>query len=190
MRLRPSNWGARDDRAQVVGAALVDHLDLGARQRLGDQPLDLGEVGGHVLAGDRGRARGLDHLVDAAELDARAALRLAGALLGGVDRLPAGEGDRVGLALGEQLLDRDWSTRLAGSGTRPASRSSKIESTVSWASFLLVPITPLGPRLIQPTAYWPGDLLAGLGVEHAAALVGDRRRGARRTGMPSRPMPL
>src|SRR5262249_33534068 len=34
--------------------------------------------------------------------------------------------------------------------SRPAAASSRRRSTVSAASFLFVPITPLGPRLIQP----------------------------------------
>src|ERR1700730_4684845 len=34
-----------------------------------------------------------------------------------------------------------------------AARSAIRVSTVSWESFLLVPITPVGPRLIQPTTY-------------------------------------
>ena len=38
----------------------------------------------------------------------------------------------------------------------PAASSSRIRATVSAASFLLVPITPDGPRLIQPTQYSPG----------------------------------
>ena len=72
-----------------------------------------------------------------------------------VDRLPARVGDVVGLALGDQRLDRCRVRirRVLAAGR--ARRSSRIISTVSWASFLLVPITPVGPRLIQPTQYWP-----------------------------------
>ena len=51
-------------------------------------------------------ARGLEQLLEAAQLHARAALRLARALLGAVDRLPARVGHVVGPALGEQLLER------------------------------------------------------------------------------------
>ena len=76
--------------------------------------------------------------------------------LGAVDRLPALVGDVVRGALGEQLLDRGRIGVAAPEAIRPASTSSSRLSTVSWASFLLVPITPDGPRLIQPTAYWPG----------------------------------
>ncbi len=36
--------GGADDRAQMVAAALVDHLDLRTGQGLGDQPLDLVEI--------------------------------------------------------------------------------------------------------------------------------------------------
>src|SRR3954447_12432877 len=39
--------------------------------------------------------------------------------------------------------------------TRPAATSSRILATVSWESFLFVPITPDGPRLIQPDTYSP-----------------------------------
>jgi len=42
----------------------------------------------------------------------------------------------------------------SGCNKRPASRSASMHATVSIASGLLLPITPLGPRLIQPAAYW------------------------------------
>src|SRR3954447_10677634 len=44
----------------------------------------------------------------------------------------------------------------SGSLRRPFSASSATLATVSDASFLFVPMTPLAPRLIQPTAYSPG----------------------------------
>ena len=62
---------------------------------------------------------------------------------------------------------------VAGAESSAEGRSAKIASTVSWASFLLVPITPEGPRLIQPTTYSPGKGGAGGGVEDAAGVVGD-----------------
>src|SRR5207247_969395 len=40
--------------------------------------------------------------------------------------------------------------------SRPAAASSSRSSTVSVASFLFVPITPVGPRLIQPAQQTPG----------------------------------
>ncbi len=40
--------------------------------------------------------------------------------------------------------------RRSRAGSRPSRASSSRSSTVSVASFLFVPITPLGPRLIQP----------------------------------------
>src|SRR5271165_2816262 len=47
-----------------------------------------------------------------------------------------------------------------GSGTSPApgppARSSNRHRTVSAASDLLVPMTPVGPRLSQPATYSPG----------------------------------
>ncbi|CAM5243603.1 hypothetical protein SBADM41S_00640 [Streptomyces badius] len=39
---------------------------------------------------------------------------------------------------------------IAGSGRRPAARSSRTQATVSLASPLVCPIRPIGPRLIQP----------------------------------------
>src|SRR4051794_23243477 len=39
--------------------------------------------------------------------------------------------------------------------SRPRARSSSSPATVSAAHFLFVPMTPDGPRLIQPTAYSP-----------------------------------
>lgn len=55
----------------------------------------------------------------------------------------------MGPALGEQGLDA-VRIRARGSSRAPAATSSRRWSTVSWASFLLVPMTPDGPRLIQP----------------------------------------
>ena len=64
------------------------------------------------------RARRVEERVPARELDPRPAVRLAGAPLGLVDRLPAGVEDRVGAALREQLLERAAAARrqLAGAG--------------------------------------------------------------------------
>ena len=93
---------------------------------------------------------GVEHLLDPDELDPRAAVGLAAADLGLVDRLPVLEADVADAALGEQLLDRGGlrvrRARAASADSTSASRCV----TVSSASFLLVPITPEGPRLIQP----------------------------------------
>ena len=51
-------------------------------------------------------ARGVEQLVGRRELHPRAAVRLAGGLLDAVDRLPPRVGHVVGLALGQQLLER------------------------------------------------------------------------------------
>src|SRR4029077_17394329 len=88
---------------KVVAAALVDHLDRCPRQGLLDQLLDV--VDEHLLGAGR-RLGMLEHLLDAHELHARAALRLTGGGFGGVKGLPALERDVVGLALVEQGLDR------------------------------------------------------------------------------------
>ena len=76
-------------------------------------------------------------------------MRLARVALGEVDRLPARVQDGLDAALLEQRLERALAAR---GGSRPARASSSSSSTVSVASFLFVPITPLGPRLIQPVA--------------------------------------
>ena len=85
------------------------------------------------------------------QLHARAALRLAASPLHGVDRLPARVGDRLDAAGAEQLVHGlGGRLRLAPLAAVPPAASSSRRSTVSVASFLFVPITPLGPRLIQP----------------------------------------
>ena len=90
-------------------------------------------------------------------------------------------GDELGLAVAQQRARprrrrarRERVQSRAGLTPRSAGeRRRSIASTVSWASFLFVPITPEGPRLIQPTTYSPGSGVAGRGVEHAAPVVGD-----------------
>ena len=62
-------------------------------------------TGSAALAGDL-LAEGLEHLLDPDELDAGAAVGLAAADLGLVDRLPVLEADVADAALGEQRLDR------------------------------------------------------------------------------------
>ena len=74
---------------------------------------------------------------------------LAAADLGLVDRLPVLEGDEADAALGEQRSIASGAG-LAGSSRVCDSTSASRCRTVSRASFLLVPITPEGPRLIQP----------------------------------------
>ena len=158
----------------MVAAALVEHLDLRAGEGLLDHRLQLCEIGSHrapKLLVRRAASCGLEHLVDQAVLDARAALPLTGGDLGPIDRLPAGEADGVGLALAEKPSIGSSTCR---SGMAPAARSSKIELTVSFASFLLVPITPLGPRLIQPDGVHALHLFAGLWVAGAPVVVRDR----------------
>jgi hypothetical protein len=48
--------GGADDRAEVISAALVQDLDLGARKRLLDQPADLVEVRHDQAEGTPARA--------------------------------------------------------------------------------------------------------------------------------------
>ena len=94
-------------------------------------------------------AQGAEHLLDPDELDPRAAVGLAAADLGLVDRLPVLEADEADAALGEEVLDGAGVGALGvEQGLAPTSASRCC--TVSRASFLLVPITPEGPRLIQP----------------------------------------
>ncbi len=93
--------GRAHDRAQVIAAALVEHLDLGAWKRGADHLLELSEVGGHQanLVRVPAVACRVEHLFDGGELDSRPAERLAAADLGPVDRLPASERDDVGHTL-------------------------------------------------------------------------------------------
>ena len=71
-------------------------------------------------------------------------MRLAARDLGPVDRLPVVEGDEVDPAIGQQILDRGGSGS-GGSSRVPSPTSASRWSTVSWAHFLFVPITPEGP---------------------------------------------
>jgi hypothetical protein len=118
------------------------------------------------------RAGGLHHLVDAAELHAGAAKRLALGLLGGVDRLPAAiADDGIGLALGKQFLDR------AGAGVRGLRnpvRREVLEQVVD----RLLGVLLVGPDDPARTPLDPADdvLALDLGallIEDAAALVAD-----------------
>ena len=56
-------------------------------------------------------------------------------------------------ALPEEILEPTL-TVCSGQDSRPGILEQVVE--VSVASFLFVPITPVGPRLIQPAAYTPG----------------------------------
>ena len=78
--------------------------------------------------------------------------------------------DRLHVALGEQLVEGPVGRRR---GHGPARASSSRSSMVSTASFLFVPMTPVGPRLIHPATYSPLDRLALL-VEDTARRVRDR----------------
>ena len=72
----------------------------------------------------------------------------------GVDRLPAAvRHDLVAAVLPARAETGRVRRRVADE--RPARASSRSSSAVSVASFLFVPITPLGPRLIQPVQYTP-----------------------------------
>src|SRR5213596_3641777 len=77
-----------------------------------------------------------------------------------VMRLPP-EGRKHVLHAGE--LDPPAASGSSGFRIRPAARSSIMHATVWAASGLLVPMTPVGPRLIQPAAYSPrtGRLVSG-----------------------------
>ena len=111
-----------------------------------------------------------------------------------VDRLPAGVGDELGLARAQQRLDGGGigvaavPARAAPEAPAPLlgrARSASIASTVSCASFLFVPITPEGPRLIQPTTYSPASGRAGVGVEDAARRRWGSSPSARRRARPA-----
>ena len=82
------------------------------------------------------------------QLDARPALELSARALDCVDPPPAGFVDHLDAALGQQRVDR-LTRRCAASAAAPPARRPGA-STVSAASFLFVPMIPLGPRLIHP----------------------------------------
>ena len=111
------------------------------KKGLGDRKAPASERGQHVL--------------DGGELQARAAAGLSVAALQRVETPPVRIGHGKRLARQEERFDRG-SVRLRRVPVRPCSRSATIEVTVSAESGLLVPMTPLGPRLIQPATYTPG----------------------------------
>ena len=98
---------------------------------------------------------GVEQLLEARELDARAPVRLAEALLVAVDARPSPRSRRAPAGARGRTPRAPRRRSARGRAARPAARSSSSRSTVSLASFLLVPITPLGPRLAQPTTYSP-----------------------------------
>ena len=101
--------------------------------------------------------------------------------LGGVDRPPVVDQHR------SAPRARSSSTRSSTGRRRaaPSAASASSEATVSRASCLLVPTTPLGPRLIQPATYSPGDGCPSRStrpvlVRHGARPLVDRQAGQRR----------
>ena len=94
-------------------------------------------------------------------------------LLGRVDRLPAGVATRrrAGALRSGRRASRGRGRPAPAGGPRRDPRARM--STVSWASRLLVPMMPVGPRLIQPTTYSPGS--GAVVTEDAAAVVRDHR---------------
>ena len=87
-----------------------------------------------------------------------------------VDPLPALPADRLDAPLGEQV--GDVAVIRPGALSRPASASWIRQVAASCPSFLFVPITPLGPRRIQPVTYSPGQVM--LPVDDAPGHVRDR----------------
>src|SRR5215471_3634040 len=110
-----------------------------------------------------GAAGGPDGL-GVVQLDPLAAAERPGQFgLGGLDAQPLGVRHRGDALPGEHAGQRPFLGRghRVGSGTSPSpgppARSSSRQRTVSAASDLLVPITPVGPRLSQPATYSPGS---------------------------------
>ncbi len=104
-----------------------------------------------------------------------------------VDRLPAGVGDerRAGASSGARAPPAGRRSAGRVAACPAGKRSSSIASTVSCASFLLVPITPDGPRLIQPTTYSPRRRRSAAGSTTRPSIVRDHGAAARRTGRPA-----
>ena len=130
------------------------------RARALDLPASAARAGLGVSPSADPLAGGLEQLLGRGELHARAALRLPGLLLGACRSPPSPRRSR-GRARARRAAPRGLS-RLGsgGSFSRPASRSSSIASTVSWASRLFVPMIPVGPRLIQPDDVLAAERLA------------------------------
>ena len=117
--------------------------------------------------------RGLDQLVHAAELDPRAAVRLAGLDLGRVDRLPALEGDVVGLALVEQGLDRASVAGELGLGDLPGLEVRE-ELVDGLLGVLLVGPDHAGGAPLDPADRVEARDLLAIAVVDAARLVVDQ----------------
>ena len=115
----------------------------------------------------------LEHLLDPDELDPGAAVGLAAADLGLVDRLPVLEADVADAALGEQLLDRG---RLGVLGVEQGLRLDVGEQVGDGLQrVFLVGADHAGGAALDPAGRVVADLVAGVvGVEHAAALVEDQ----------------
>src|SRR5918996_1252807 len=139
-----------DNRPKVIPTCLVHDLHLRAGERQLDQLLDLLQV---------------SHAYPATGSDCRATSTISSTLQSLIRGRPWGSPAAFSAA---SIASHPSYVTCAGarsvrsssipgstasrSGTFPASRSANRLSTVSCASFLLVPITPEGPRLIQPTA--------------------------------------
>ena len=98
----------------------------------------------------------LQHVIDTGDLDAGATLGCAAFLLVAVQGLPAVKGDKVGLWRDHSRASTLARSRFASEIPGSVAKSSTIAATVDTASGLLVPMTPLGPRLAHPTQYSPG----------------------------------
>ena len=113
-----------------------------------------------------------EHLRDAHELHARAALWLAGRRLVRVDRLPARPGHEPGHAAAQPRLDR----LAVGRRLVQPARVQVLDAAARrcrWRPSCSCRSRRTGPRLIQPTAYSPGSGVAVV-VGHAAAVVADQ----------------
>ena len=184
MRERPSNCGARHRGLEVIlGPRLVADLDLGPGEGgLDQQP--------YLVQGDRPSGAGLAPCDGPSISSTRQNLTRGrplgspAALLGGVDRLPAGVGDVLGLALVEQGLDLAAVAASFGSGMGAGRRGpGEDRLRVSWESFLFVPITPRRAALDPAGCVQAGDWAPSSPVTRAV-LVRRSHRGPRRRGRP------
>ena len=103
-----------------------------------------------------------------------------------VDRLPATPADDRRHTGSQPRLDR-LAGRRRRLGQPAAARSSSNRATVSAAHFLLVPMTPDGPRLIHPTAYSPvRSVPSGSHTRPPSVRISPRRSSKERPGAAGR----
>ena len=110
-----------------------------------------------------------EHLLDRAILHPRPPARLTLLLLQLIEAFPIGVGEVMARSAMRRAARTLPPVRLRGRKHPALARSSSMHVTDSTESGLLVPTTPLGPRLIQPEVYSPTTGCLRLRIDHAAA---------------------